>query len=76
MKSPLFPYDKAVYDLVHSLYDNVYYGSPDEIFSINAKRNNGKVTLPFISVYRLPDFSLNLDLANDSFFVSKLFILL
>ena len=65
MKSPLFQYDKAVYDLIHSLFDRVYYGSPDEIFSINAKRNGGKVLLPFISVYRLPDFSL--DMANDSF---------
>lgn len=67
MKSPLFQYDKAVYDLIHSLYDNVYYGSPDEIFSINAKKNEGKVVLPFISVYRLPDFSINTDMANDSF---------
>lgn len=67
MKSPLFQYDKAVYDLIHALYDKVYYGSPDEIFSINAKRNNGKVVLPFISVYRLPDFSINLEMANDSF---------
>lgn len=67
MKSPLFQYDKAVYDLVHSLYDKVYYGSPDEIFSINAKKNEGKVVLPFISVYRLPDFSINTDMANDSF---------
>lgn len=67
MKSPLFQYDKAVYDLIHSLYDKVYYGSPDEIFSINAKKNEGKVLLPFISVYRLPDFSINTDMMNDSF---------
>lgn len=67
MKSPLFQYDKALYDLIHSLYEYVYYGSTDEIFSINAKKNNGKVVLPFIGIYRLPDFSINTEMANDSF---------
>lgn len=67
MRSPLFAYDKAVYDLIHSLYDETLTGSPDEIFNINAKRHHGKVVLPFIGIWRIPDFSLNLDLANDSF---------
>lgn len=67
MKSPLFQYDKAVYDLIHGLYDEVFIGSPDEIMSINAKKHNGKVVLPFIGIYRLPDLNINLDIYNDSF---------
>lgn len=67
MKSPLFQYDKALYDLIHGLYSYVYYGSSDEIFQINARKNNGKVVLPFIGIYRLPDFSINSEMANDSF---------
>ena len=67
MKSPFFQYDKALYDLVHSLYRYCYYGSPDEILEINALKNNGKVVLPFIGVYRLPDFSINSEMTNDSF---------
>lgn len=66
MKSPLFQYDKAVYDLIHGLYDEVFNGPPDEIMSINAKKHNGKVVLPFIGVYRLPDFNINTDYYNDS----------
>ena len=30
-------------------------------------KNNGKVVLPFIGVYRLPDFSINSEMTNDSF---------
>lgn len=67
MRSPLFPYDKAVYDLIRALFPKAYYGSPDEIFSINAKKNKGKVVVPFIGVYRLPDFSINTEMFNDSF---------
>ena len=67
MKSPLYQYDRAVFDLIHSLYDEVYFCSPEEVMSRNAKKHSGKVLLPFIAVWRLPDFSLNLDMANDSF---------
>lgn len=67
MKSPLFQYDQAVYNLIHSLYDVVIFASPEECFTRNAKMNQGKVVMPFIAVWRLPDFSINTDMANDSF---------
>lgn len=67
MKSPLYQYDKAMYDRIHSLYDEVYYGSQDEIFKVNAKAHRGKVVLPFIGIWRVPDFSINPDYHNDSF---------
>ena len=65
MQSPLFPYDLSVYKLLHNLYDEVCYGSPEEIFSINAKRHRGKVVMPFIGVYRMPDFSVNSEYLNE-----------
>lgn len=67
MKSPLFPYDRAVFDRVHSLYDEVVFSSPEEALKVNAKLHQGKVVLPFIAVWRLPDFSINTDMYNDSF---------
>ena len=67
MKSPLFQYDQAVYNLIHSLYDVVVFASPEECFSRNAKMHKGKVVMPFISIWRLPDFSINTEMANDSF---------
>ena len=67
MKSPLFPYDRAMYDRLHSLYDEVVFASPEEAMKVNAKLHLGKVVLPFIAVWRLPDFSINTDMYNDSF---------
>lgn len=67
MKSPLYQYDRAVFDLIHSLYDEVYFCSPEEVLSKNARKHSGKVLIPFISVWRLPDFSINTEMENDSF---------
>ena len=67
MKSPLFPYDRAMYDRLHSLYDEVVFAAPEEAMKVNAKLHLGKVVLPFIALWRLPDFSINTDMYNDSF---------
>lgn len=65
--SSLLAYDKSVYDKIHALYDEVIFGSPDEIFKINAKNHKGKVLMPFIGLWRVPDFSVNRELFNDSY---------
>lgn len=61
----LLYYDKAIYKKLHDLYDEVYFASPEEAFKVNAKRHEGRVLLPFISVWRLPDFNINRAMYND-----------
>lgn len=67
MHSAFFPYDKGIFDRVHSLYDECIFASPEEHFKVNAKQHEGKVVLPFIGIWRMPDFNIETSLANDSF---------
>lgn len=66
MHSPLYQYDLAMYDRVHSLYDEVFFADVDEQFITNAREHQGKVVMPFIGISRLPDFSINYEFYNDS----------
>lgn len=66
MHSAFFMYDLAMYDRIHSLYDETYYASPDEQFIVNAREHQGQILMPFIGIYRLPDFSISRDVYNDS----------
>lgn len=50
-------YDTAVVEYFESFYDNVVYGSPSVAFKNAAMKNNDKVKLPLISIYR-SDLSL------------------
>lgn len=47
------------------VYDEVFFSSPDEAFKTNASSHDGKVLLPFISCWRLPEFSINRTTYND-----------
>ena len=66
MHSPLYQYDLALFDRIHSLYDEVFFADVDEQFITNAREHQGKVVMPFIGISRLPDFSINYDFYNDS----------
>jgi hypothetical protein len=61
----LLLYDKAIFKKLVGVYDEVIFGSPDEAFRINASKNDGRVLMPFISVWRLNDFSINRVVYND-----------
>lgn len=65
--SSLLAYDKAVFDKVKVLYDETIFAAPEDHFSVNAKRHKGKVLMPFIGLWRLPDFTVNRELYNDSY---------
>ena len=65
--STLLCYDRAVFKKIHKLYDEVIYAAPEECFKVNAKAHKGRVLLPFISLWRMPDFSVNRDMYNDSY---------
>ena len=67
MGNSLMNYDKAMYKKVHNLMDEVVFSSPEESFKVNAKNHKGKVRMPFISIWRLPDFSVNKGMYNDSY---------
>jgi hypothetical protein len=54
-----------MYKKIQGVYDEVFFASPEEAFKINAKQNDGKVVMPFISVWRLPDFTINRPTIND-----------
>lgn len=62
----LLNYDKAVFGKISGVYDEVIFASPDESFKQNALKHDGRVLLPFISVWRLPEFSINRMSYNDS----------
>jgi hypothetical protein len=62
----LLNYDKAVYSKVLGIYDEVIFASPDEAFKTNASKHDGRVLMPFISVWRLPEFSINRITYNDT----------
>lgn len=66
MHSPLYQYDLAMYDRIHSLYDEVFFADVDEQFITNAREHQGKIVMPFIGISRLPDFSINYEFYNDS----------
>ncbi len=59
-------YDKAVFSKIQGVYPEVIFGSPDEAFKINAGQHDGRVLMPFISVWRLPEFSINRTSYNDT----------
>lgn len=64
--NPLFTYDKALYKKIKSLYDETYYiDTYENAFEVNAKAHEGKVLLPMISIYRLGDYSIAMDMYND-----------
>ena len=65
--SSLLNYDRGVYQKLHELYDEVYFAAPEEQFKKNAKAHKGKVMMPFIGVWRLPDFTVNREMYNDSY---------
>ena len=65
--SSLLNYDKAVYKKIKNLYPEVIFAAPENVFSENAKAHDGKVLLPFFGIWRLPDFTVNRDLYNDSY---------
>ena len=60
-------YDKAIFKKIHSLYDECYFAAPEEAFKANAKAHEGKVMLPFIGIWRMPDFTINREMYNDSY---------
>jgi hypothetical protein len=62
----LLNYDKALFGKITGVYDEVIFASPDESFKQNALKNDGRVLLPFISVWRLPEFTINRQTYNDS----------
>jgi len=59
IKISLYDYDKAMYVKICGTYDEVIFASPDEAFKINAFQHDGRVIMPFISVYRLAEFAIN-----------------
>ena len=64
--NPLFPFDKCVYKMLKSLYDEVYViDTFENAFQINAKAHSGKIVLPMITVYRLADYTIAKDMIND-----------
>jgi hypothetical protein len=66
IKISLLDYDKALFDKIKGIYDEVIFASPDEAFKINASQHDGRVLMPFISVWRLPEFAINRMTYNDS----------
>lgn len=63
----LFYYDKAMFAKIKALYPETFFAAPEDAFSVNAKNHSGtKVVMPFISVWRLPDLSINAEYLNDS----------
>jgi hypothetical protein len=65
--SSLLAYDKGVYEKIKALYPEVFFAAPEEHFAINARYHNGKVLMPFIGLWRMPDFNVNRELYNDSY---------
>ena len=65
--NPLMQYDKAIYKMIHDLYDEVVFDAPEHVFQTQAKRHKGKVVLPMIGVWRLGDFNINFEMYNDLF---------
>jgi hypothetical protein len=43
----------------------VIFASPDEAFKINASQHGGQVLMPFVSVWRMPEFAINRAQYND-----------
>lgn len=67
MHNSMFQYDLAMYNRIHAMYPEVIFSSPEECFKVNAKQHGGKVLLPFISIWRMPDITFNAEMFNDSF---------
>lgn len=65
--SSLLQYDKGVFQKMKALYDEVYFAAPEEAMKVNAKAHKGKVMMPFIAVWRMPDFTVNREMYNDSY---------
>lgn len=65
--SSLLQYDIAVYQKMKALYDETFFAAPEEVMKVNAKSHKGKVIMPFIAVWRLPDFTINKSMYNDSY---------
>lgn len=65
--SNLLAYDRSVFNKIHSLYDEVFFAAPEEVFKANAKSHRGKIMMPFIGLWRLPDFSVDKTTYNDSY---------
>ena len=65
--SSLLNYDRGVFQKMKALFDECFYASPEEVMKVNAKAHKGKIMMPFIGVWRLPDFSVNRDMYNDSY---------
>lgn len=65
--SSLLQYDKGVFQKMKALYDEVYFAAPEEVMKVNAKAHKGKVMMPFIAVWRMPDFTVNREMYNDSY---------
>ena len=63
--NPLMQYDKGIYRKVHDLWPETVFDAPEHCFQTQAKRHKGKVVLPMISIWRLGDFEINLDMYND-----------
>ena len=64
--NPLFPYDKAIFKMLKQLFDEVYYvDTYENALQVNAKAHEGKILMPFISLYRLGDYSIALEAYND-----------
>lgn len=64
-RNGLFDYDLAMYKRLRMLWDETLFASPEEHFVVNAKRHKGKIVLPFIGVWRLPDFNIDREMLND-----------
>lgn len=64
--NPLFPYDSAVYKKLKNLYPEVFYiDTYENALQVNAKAHEGKIVMPFISLYRLGDYSIAMEAYND-----------
>lgn len=61
----LFDFDKALFQKIRCVYDEVIFGSPDEAFKINASMHGGRVVMPFVSVWRLSNFDISRPTYND-----------
>jgi hypothetical protein len=61
----LIYYDKALYNKICGVYEEVIFSSPEEAFKTNAGQHDGRVLMPFISCWRLPEFSINRTTYND-----------
>jgi hypothetical protein len=61
----LLDYDRSLFERVRSIYDEVIFASPDEAFKINASQHGGQVLMPFVSVWRMPEFAINRAQYND-----------